>query len=132
MFLNLKGVSVMTKYVENVNAYLSQMKIKQTYISLKTGMEKNKLSRILTGKQKKVDTTDMELIANALGYKMEFFLSEDFVVPNVIDSSTAEFAFYAGEPTKQQQEFAMKLIDLIENVDEVLGAKDRYMNAIME
>ncbi|MBQ7065188.1 MAG: hypothetical protein IJN92_00010 [Lachnospiraceae bacterium] len=122
----------MTKYVENVNAYLSQMKIKQTYISLKTGMEKNKLSRILTGKQKKVDTNDMELIANALGYKMEFFLAEDFAVPNVIDVSTAEFAFYAGEPTKQQQEFAMKLIDLIENVDEVLGAKDRYMNAIME
>lgn len=122
----------MTKYVENVNAYLSQMKIKQTYISLKTGMDKNKLSRILTGKQKRVDSNDMELIANALGYKMEFFLREDFEVPNVIDVSTAEFAFYAGEPTKQQQEFAMKLIDLIENVDEVLGAKDRYMNAIME
>ena len=117
----------MTKYVENVNAYLSQMKIKQTYISLKTGMDKNKLSRILTGKQK-----NMELIANALGYKMEFFLAEDFVASNVVDVSTAEFAFYAGEPTKQQQEFAMKLLDLIENVDEVLGAKDRYMNAIME
>lgn len=122
----------MTKYVENVNAYLSQMKIKQTYISLKTGMDKNKLSRILTGKQKKLDTNDMELIANALGYKMEFFLAEDFEVSNVVDVSAAEFAFYAGEPTKQQQEFAMKLIDLIENVDEVLGAKDRYMNAIME
>ena len=122
----------MTKYVENVNAYLSQMKIKQTYISLKTGMDKNKLSRILTGKQKKVDSTDMELIANALGYKMDFFLAEDFSVPDVVDVSTAEFAFYAGEPTKQQQEIAMKLIDLIENVDEVLGAKDRYVNAIME
>ena len=122
----------MTKFISNVNKYLSEMKIKQTYISLKTGMDKNKLSRILTGKQKRVDSNDMELIANALGYKMEFFLREDFEVPNVIDVSTAEFAFYAGEPTKQQQEFAMKLIDLIENVDEVLGAKDRYMNAIME
>ena len=26
----------------------------------------------------------------------------------------------------------IEYIDLIENVDEVLGAKDRYMNAIME
>ena len=122
----------MTKFVENVNDYLSQMKIKQTYISLKTGMDKNKLSRILTGKQKKVDTNDMELIANALGYKMEFFWAEDFEVSNGVEVSAVEYAFYAGEPTKQQQEFAMKLIDLIENVDEVLGAKDRYMNAIME
>ena len=122
----------MTKYVENVNAYLSYMKIKQTFISLKTGMNKNKLSRILTGKQKKVDTNDMELIANALGYRMEFFLADDFEISNVVETSTAEFAFYAGEPTKQQQEFAMKLIDLIENVDEVLGAKVRCMNAIME
>ena len=41
----------MTKYIKNVNAYLSQMKIKQTYISLKTGINQKKLSRILTGAQ---------------------------------------------------------------------------------
>ena len=34
------------KYIENVNAYLSQMKIKQTYISLKTGIDTKKLSLI--------------------------------------------------------------------------------------
>lgn len=122
----------MTKYVENVNAYLSEKKIKQTYICLKTGMDKNKLSRILTGKQKKVDSNDMELIANALGHKMEFFLAEDFSVPATVDYSGAELAFYAGEPSGQQQEFAMKLIDLIENVDEVIGATDRYSKAIKE
>lgn len=30
----------MAKFIENVNAYLSKMKIKQTYISLKTGIDK--------------------------------------------------------------------------------------------
>ncbi len=37
----------MTKYIENVNTYLNYMKIKQTYISFKTGIDKNKLLRIL-------------------------------------------------------------------------------------
>ena len=41
----------MTKFVENVNAYLSQMKIKQTYVSLKTGIDTKKLLRILAGVQ---------------------------------------------------------------------------------
>ena len=63
----------MTKYVENVNAYLSQMKIKQNYISKKSGIDTKKLSRILTGKQ---DATgnDMTAIAAALGKNVEFYL----------------------------------------------------------
>ena len=35
----------MTKYVENVNAYLSQMKIKQNHICKKSGIDAKKLSR---------------------------------------------------------------------------------------
>ena len=67
-----KGESVMTKYIENVNTYLAQMKIKQTYISLKTGIATKKLSRILTGTQD-VSGTDIEKIAKALGQKVEYF-----------------------------------------------------------
>ncbi|WP_310602684.1 helix-turn-helix transcriptional regulator [Anaerosporobacter sp.] len=121
----------MTKYVENVNTYLSEMKIKQTFISLKSGIETSKLSRILTGAQD-INATDMERIATALGQKVEYFLSQDFYVPSLDNAMVAEVAFYAGNPSKQQESFAMKLVDLIENVDEVLGAKDRFMKAIME
>ena len=32
----------MMKYIENVNEYLSRMKIKQTYVSLKTGIDTKK------------------------------------------------------------------------------------------
>ncbi|MFR5600930.1 MAG: helix-turn-helix domain-containing protein [Lachnospiraceae bacterium] len=70
----------MSKYIENVNAYLSQMKIKQTYVSLKTGIDTKKLSRILTGTQD-VTSMDMEKISSALGQKTEFFLSDTFHVP---------------------------------------------------
>ena len=121
----------MTKYVENVNAYLSQMKIKQTFVSLKSGIDKNKLSRILTGNQD-INSTDMEKIANALGQRREYFLSDDFNAPNIEKFTTTEVVFYAGEPSDQQVEFARKLIELIENADEVLGAKGRYMMTIGE
>ena len=67
-----KGGNVMSKYIDNVNTYLSQMKIKQTFISLKTGIETSKLSRILTGNQE-VTIVDMEKIAKSLGQKVEFF-----------------------------------------------------------
>lgn len=116
----------MTKYVENVNAYLSQMKIKQTFISLKSGIDKNKLSRILTGNQE-ISLTDMEKIANALGQKVEYFLSEDFKLTKQENLFLTEVAFYAGEPNKEQVEFARGLIELIENADEILSAKGCYM-----
>ena len=88
----------MTKYIENVNAYLSQMKIKQTYVNLKTGIDTKKLSRILTGAQD-INATDMEKIA-----------------------------FYAGDPTDKQDAIAEKLEKLMENIDEVMSAKRRFLN----
>ena len=51
----------MTKFISNVNKYLSEMKIKQTYLSMITGIDKNKMSRLLTGSQEE-SGTDMEKI----------------------------------------------------------------------
>lgn len=117
----------MTKYIENVNAYLSQMKIKQTYVSLKTGIDTKKLSRILTGVQD-INSTDMEKIADALGQKMDFFLSDSFCVPKIDESASKKIAFYAGDPTVEQDRIAEKLEKLMENIDEVMSAKYRFLN----
>lgn len=116
----------MTKYIENVNTYLSQMKIKQTYLSLKTGIDTKKLSRILTGAQD-VSATDMEKIANALGQKTEYFLSDDFSVPQISELMPEKIAFYAGNPTAKQDEIAEKLEKLMANIDEVMSAKHRFI-----
>lgn len=121
----------MTRYIENVNAYLSQMKIKQTYVSLKTGIDTKKLSRILTGAQD-VTSTDMEKIANALGKKMEFFLNDSFSVPQISEFVPEKIAFYAGNPTAAQQEFAEKLVTFMQNIDEVMSAKYRFLNMLGE
>ena len=117
----------MTKYIENVNVYLSQMKIKQTYISLKTGIDGKKLSRILTGVQD-INSTDMEKIASALGKKMDFFMKDSFFIPQISDYTQEKIAFYAGNPTERQNEIAGKLENLMENIDEVMSAKHRFMN----
>lgn len=122
---------VLTKYIENVNAYLSQMKVKQMYLSRKTGIEKNKLSRILNGLQE-ISGTDMEKIAGALGQKTEYFLSEKFQLPKEVSCAEPEVVFYAGEPSKEQVEFAKQLIELIENADVILGAEGRYKMSVGE
>lgn len=112
----------MEKFIDNVNAYLSQMKIKQTYISMKTGIDTKKLSRILTGVQD-VSSTDMELIAEALGQETAFFLSDSICIPQIEQFMPEKIAFYAGEPTEKQEEIASKLVGLMENIDAVLSAK---------
>ena len=117
----------MTKFINNLNKYLSEMKIKQTYLSMITGIEKNKLSRLLTGSQDE-SGTDMEKIAQALGKDVEFFLKDSVVVPHISGYAANKIAFYAGEPSKKQEQVANQLMDLMENIDEVISAESRFRN----
>ena len=117
----------MTKFISNVNEYLTEMKIKQTYLSMVTGIEKNKMSRLLTGAQEE-SGTDMEKIAHGLGKSVAFFLEENFSVPQVESVMFNRIAFYAGNPSHQQEEMAKQLMELMENIDEVLSAKSRFVN----
>lgn len=117
----------MTKFISNVNKYLSEMKIKQTYLSMVTGIDKNKMSRLLTGSQEEMGT-DMEKIASGLGKSVEFFLADSVSVPQVGSFAMNKIAFYAGEPSYSQEQIAKQLMELMENVDEVLSAKSRFEN----
>lgn len=121
----------MTKFIQNVNKYLSEMKIKQTYLSMITGMDKKKLSRLLTGIQEE-SGSDMETIARGLGKNIEFFLSDTMLIPKVEDFSMGKIAFYAGEPSLKQEQMAEQLIELMENIDEVMSARSRFMNIARE
>lgn len=120
----------MTQFIENINEYIAHTKIKQTYISLKTGIDTKKLSRILTGVQE-VNLADMEKIAKALGKRVEFFLQESMSLPQQ-EAHGERYAFYAGNPTEEQEEIAEKLVKFVENIDEVLSAKQRFLNMAKE
>ena len=125
--LRRKGASVMTKFISNVNKYLSEMKIKQTYLSMITGIDKNKMSRLLTGSQEE-SGTDMEKIASGLGKSVEFFLADAIVIPQIGNREINKIAFYAGEPSRKQEQIAKQLMELMENIDEVISAKSRFEN----
>ena len=121
----------MGRFIDNVNYYLQKKKIKQTFVSLRTGIAPSKLSRLLTGAQD-ITSTDMDHIANALGLEVEYLLSKDFVVEPSYDILDSDAVFYVGEPSAEQALFAKKLIDMIENVDEVLSAKHWFAKMMEE
>lgn len=120
----------MTNFIENVNQYIDHMKIKQTYISMKSDINTSTLSRILNG-SRDITITEMERIAKALGKTAAYFLDESFTLP-AIPPSSPTVSFYAGEPNKAQEKFALKLIEMLENADEILGARARFMMDIGE
>ncbi|MBR2148956.1 MAG: hypothetical protein IJ965_05975, partial [Campylobacter sp.] len=63
-------------------ANCEKAKIYLDYKDNKCGEKMKKLSRILTGIQD-ISGTDMEKIAKALGKKVEFFLNDEFIVPQI-------------------------------------------------
>ncbi|MDO4265506.1 MAG: hypothetical protein Q4C63_03460 [Eubacteriales bacterium] len=117
----------MTKFINNVNKYISEMKIKQNYLSMITGIDKNKMSRLLTGSQIE-SGMDMEKIARGLGKNIEFFLEDSISVPRVNEFAPDKIVFYAGEPSRKQEQVAFQLMELMESIDEVLSAKIRFEN----
>lgn len=117
----------MTKYIENLNLYLDARKIKQNYLSMKTGIDAKKMSRILNGVQD-ITATDMDKIAEALGENTEYFLQETFQVLEEFEQEPERITFYAGEPAKEQKKIANTLLKLLENIDEVISAKGRFLN----
>lgn len=120
----------MSIFVKNVNEYLTQLKIKQNFISMRTGIDTSKLSRLLKEGGQDITETEMERISAALGKKPEFFMNEDFVAPQEKRTEQTEVVFYAGEPGKEQSSFARKVMELIACSDEILGVKGRLIKAM--
>lgn len=117
----------MTKFICNVNKYLAEAKIKQNYLSMMTGIDKSKMSRLLTGSQEE-SGTDMEKIAQGLGKNVEFFLADSISVLQVGSFEINKIAFYAGEPSHKQEQIAKQLMEFMENIDEVISANSRFEN----
>ena len=67
----------------------------------------------------------MEKIARALGKKYRIFFGTDSIEHSAgrMSSAPNKIAFYAGEPSKKQEQIANQLMELMENIDEVLSAK---------
>lgn len=116
----------MSNFVSNYNKFLTAMQIKQNYISRKSGIDENKLSRIL--KEKQIPTeNDLEVLSKAAGKSITYFLNPDFQLQPENNNSLSKISFYAGNPTLEQKEVANKLIELMENVDVILSARASFL-----
>ena len=121
----------MSLFIDNVNKYLAYKKIKRSYISLKSGIEVNKLSRILNGVQE-ATVSDMDKIAYALGERIEFFLKNSINVSINRELDDLNITFHTGKLGHNRQEFAEKMIDFLENIDAVLGVEKKLSSLYKE
>jgi len=53
-------------------------------------------------------------------------------VPQINEFMPEKIAFYAGNPTARQNEISENLVKLMENIDEVMSAKYRFLNMSKE
>lgn len=102
----------MTKYIENLNLYLDARKIKQTYLSMKTGIDAKKMSRILNGVQD-ITGTDMEKISAALGENTEYFLRDPFPVPQMYEQEPEKVTFLGRRACKGTGKDSKYFIEII-------------------
>lgn len=114
----------MNKCIENVNLFLSQTKIKPSYISLKSGIGEEEISRILSEIQE-INNDDMIKIAKALGKDVGFF-SNDKSQENI--NYDFQETVYPEKTSEKQKQCIDKTLQLLENVDLVLSSKERFKN----
>lgn len=116
----------MNEYIKNVNLFLSETKIKPSYIILKSDIDENKILSILSGTQN-TNSDDMNKIAKALGKDIDFFLKGE-------QQKDFDYEFQKGiyleEISKKQKQITDKALQLLENVDMVMSSKERFINIL--
>jgi transcriptional regulator with XRE-family HTH domain len=105
-------------------------KIKQSYIALKSGMNTNKVSRILNQTQIP-NEQDMDSISKALGKSMEFFVSSNFKIDEP-EYNLEQVAFYSGNVNGANSKVVSDCIDLLENIHSILGREKTLVDMINE
>ncbi|MBE5841968.1 MAG: hypothetical protein E7304_11265 [Butyrivibrio sp.] len=105
----------MNKFIENLNIYLGGKKIKNSYISLITGWDKSKVSRILNG-EVEIKMADAEELASMLGKDIAFFLGDKAKILGEI-SSNKQFSYCNGYLKKEDNIIARQLLEMFRYYD---------------
>ena len=105
----------MSKFIENLKKYLENRKIRQTYVSLMTGWDKSRVSKILSGT---IDLKESaaEFLAKALGHDMSYFLT-DFSDQYKEQAVNGQLAFFAGTLNDEDKKTADKLVEMFRFYD---------------
>ena len=108
----------MKTFIENVNEYLKGKSIKNSYISMITGWDKSKVSRLLNG-EVDIRMDDAQQLAEALGKNLSFFLGEGEQLLQDI-RRPQQFVFYAGHLEKRDRILAKNMLDMFRYYDSLI------------
>lgn len=111
----LNGVMEMSKFIENVKNYLDVRNIRQTYVSLMTGWDKSKVSKVLS-ETIELKESEAEFLAEALGHDMAYFLTGSIDQYRDLESA-GQLAFFAGTLTDDDKNIADKLVEMFRFYD---------------
>lgn len=105
----------MSKFIESVKDYLDVRNIRQTYVSLMTGWDKSRVSKVLNGTIE-LKESEAEFLAKALGHDMTFFLASSVEEYREIDGN-GQLAFFAGTLEEEDKKIADKLVEMFRFYD---------------
>lgn len=105
----------MSKFIENVKNYLNVRNIRQTYVSLMTGWDKSRVSKVLNGTIE-LKESEAEFLAKALGHDMAYFLV-DSVEEYIESEDNGQLAFFAGTIEDDDKKLADKLVEMFRFYD---------------
>lgn len=121
----------MSKFIKNLNDYIEHYNIKNSFIVKMTGIEKNKFSRLLNGKQD-IQYEDMEKISVSLGKETTYFMQENLNLTKTQYEDSTSIAFYMGAVDEEKKELANQVFDFLENIDAILGIQKKINQDILE
>lgn len=110
--------NTMKTFIENINEYLKGKSIKNSYVSMITGWDKSKVSRLLNG-EVDIRMDDAEQLAKALGKDLAFFLGEREQFLQHI-RRPHQFVFYAGRLENSDRVLAKNMLDLFRYYDSLV------------
>ncbi len=109
----------MNTFIDNINIFLGERKIKQKYVSLVTGWTASKVSRVLSGNSG-INDEDKVVLAEALGYDVGFFMrdAKDMKLSLKVNG---QFAFFAGNLSDDDKKVAESLVDMFRYYDSIVN-----------
>ncbi len=107
----------MNTYINNIKTYLTERKIKQSYISLVTGWTASKVSRILN-EESGISDEDKAVLAEALGFDVSFFMGDNESM-KLKPQVNSQLAFFAGNISEKEKKTASSLVDMFKFYDSI-------------
>lgn len=118
--------------IQNINKYVDEKGIKQTWIADVLGTHKMNISNILSGKKKNVTLDELLSIINVLDLRFEDVNKNDFNPKNLneycFDDEIPEYAAFCGNTGNPESEESIRLVgELIEIIDAFKSANENAL-----